>query len=383
MSKVKMYYDVAFRLLIKQAALYSHAANFLVTIPGDVEKLETFGSLTEIADKYDESTPTYKLAQKFFETLENENVYDEPIAVGTYVDEDQPDPMAEVADAPVIKSIETTDTTATISLEAAEVPTVSGLVHFLTNYFKAGWRFVTAPEADQATLEGVMDFLYENQDGILLIPAADTATADSLKQYAAKYTDTTEKMLPVVVIADKAEQPVLAGAAAIATTTVPLNWRHIGNLPEITNNDWTDPEIQQLDNDNAIPVVNKAGDYMFLHGRGLDGHYIDNIFGIQYIYDYMITGLQKFLDQPAQRFFKFNDAGLSLLKAQAQTLGANLAQMGFFAEGDDGKALFKVTVPTRNQTAQADVEKRNTRMTVDCTLANLIDTVEGQLNFTI
>ncbi|GAX05460.1 hypothetical protein IWT25_00766 [Secundilactobacillus pentosiphilus] len=382
MSKVKLFYDVNFQTLIKQASASSKAANFLIALPGDAESLTSYGSLDEVAEKYDESTATYKLAAEFFNTLAKDSVYDEPLAVGIYVDQDQPDPMGVVNDAPVVNSITTTDTTATVDLSAATVPNVNGLVHMLTNYFKAGWRFVTAPEATTEQLEATMDFLYENQDGILLTQVSTTDDADALKQYATKFVD-ENKMLPVIVLADKEDQPNIGGAAAEATGTVPLNWRHIGNLPDITPNDWTMPEVQQFDNDNAIPVVNKAGDFMFLHGRALDGHYIDNVFGIQYVYDFMQSGLQKWLDLPAQRFFKFNDAGLSLLKAQAQSLLDQLGTMGFFAEGDDGKPLASVTVPTRAQVSTASIEARRTRMQVNVTLANLIDTIDGQINFTI
>lgn len=381
MSKVKLFYDVNFQTLIKQASASSKAANFLIALPGDAESLTSYGSLDEVAEKYDESTATYKLAAEFFNTLAKDSVYDELLAVGTYVDKDQPDPMGVVNDAPVVNSVATTDTTATVDLSAATVPTVNGLVHMLTNYFKAGWRFVTAPEATTEELEGVADFLYENQEGILITQVANTDDADALKQYAGKYTD-PNKMLPVIVLADKDGQPNVGGAAAEATSTVPLNWRHI-NLQDIQPNDWTMPEVQQLDNDNAIPVVNKGGDNMFLHGRALDGHYIDNVFGIQYTYDFLQTGLQKWLDLPAQRFFKFNDAGLSKLKVQAQALLDQLGTMGFFAEGTDGKPLASVTMPTRAQTSTADVEARRTKMQVNVTLANLIDTIDGQINFTI
>ncbi|WP_203648892.1 hypothetical protein [Secundilactobacillus yichangensis] len=382
MSKVKLFYDVSFRTLIKQAATYDKAANFLIAIPGTAEGITTFGSLDEVAEKYDESTEIYKQAAEFFNQLIQDSVYDQPLAVATYIDQDQPDPMGVVNDAPVVNSVTTTDTTATVDLSAATVPNVNGLVHMLTNYFKAGWRFVMAPEATTEQLEATMDFLYDNQDGILLTQVSTTDDADALKQYATKYTD-TNKMLPVIVLADKEGQPTIGGAVAVATDTVPVNWRHIGGLPGIEPNDWTVPEIEQLDNDNAIPVVNKAGDFMFLHGRGLDGHYIDNIFGIQYVYDFMQAGLQKWLDLPAQRFFKFNDAGLSLLKAQAQSLLDQLGTMGFFAEGADGKPLASVTVPTRAQVSTASVEARRTQMTVNVTLANLIDTIDGQINFTI
>ncbi|WP_333603768.1 hypothetical protein, partial [Lactobacillus acetotolerans] len=299
MSKVKLFYDVNFQTLIKQASASSKAANFLIALPGDAESLTSYGSLDEVAEKYDESTATYKLAAEFFNTLAKDSVYDELLAVGTYVDKDQPDPMGVVNDAPVVNSLTTTDTTATVDLSAATVPTVNGLVHMLTNYFKAGWRFVTAPEATTEELEGVADFLYENQEGILITQVANTDDADALKQYAGKYTD-PNKMLPVIVLADKDGQPNVGGAAAEATSTVPLNWRHI-NLQDIQPNDWTMPEVQQLDNDNAIPVVDKGGDHMFLHGRALDGHYIDNVFGIQYVYDFMQSGMQKWLDLPAQR----------------------------------------------------------------------------------
>ncbi|WP_282801128.1 hypothetical protein [Secundilactobacillus kimchicus] len=383
MSKFKTYNDINFQQLIHQQPVFDHAANFLVAIAGDKESLETYGALADVAEVYDESTRQYKVAEEWFNHLaENENTTDEPISIGTYVDQDQPDPMAEVLDAPVVKSIETTDTTATITAEAAKVPLVNGLVHFLTNYFQEGWRFVFAPEADETTQQAVMDYLYENQQGILLVEVADTATATAYKTYADKYTD-KNKFVPVMVLADKDGQEVAAGAAAVATVTVPVNWRRIGNLSGITDNNWLAPEIAQLDQANADPIVNKSGDFMLLHGRALDGHYMDNVFGTQYVYGYMTAGVQKWLDRPEQRFFKFNDVNLSKLKAEAELLGSQLAAMGFFAEGDDGKAIFKVTVPSRNQTSQSDVEKRRTKMVIDYTLANLIDTVDGQINVTV
>ncbi|WP_333603767.1 hypothetical protein, partial [Lactobacillus acetotolerans] len=77
------------------------------------------------------------------------------------------------------------------------------------------------------------------------------------------------------------------------------------------------------------------------------------------------------------------DAGLSLMKAQAQSLLDQLGTMGFFSEGTDGKPIASVTVPTRAQVSTADVEARRTRMQVNVTLANLIDTIDGQINFTI
>ncbi|KRN02166.1 hypothetical protein FD13_GL000306 [Levilactobacillus senmaizukei DSM 21775 = NBRC 103853] len=384
MSTVKLNYDVSFKQMIQQVVSYSQASSLLLAIPikDGEETYDTFGTLDDVAEKFDESSDAYKLASKYFETLAKEKITDQPISIGQYLDKKQDDPMG-VVSAPVIKSVTATADGATISSEAGSVTQVSGSVHFLTNYFKAGWRYVILPEADTEELESVMDFLYENQDGILVLTASDVASATELEAYAKSDKFDSSRMLPVIGLADKDGQPLGAGAVAQAVATLPIDWQRIGNIPGIKANSWTSPEITQLSNLNFIPVVNKGGDMMLLHGRALDGHYVDNMFGAQYIYDYMIVGLQNWLDLPEQRHFKFNDSNLSKLKAQAQTLLNDLGNMGFFAEGADGKPVASVDIPSRNQVTSKQVEARTTAMTIGYTMANLLDSVDGQINVTI
>lgn len=384
MSKVKLLYDVSFKQIIQQAAKFNKAASLLIGVPiteGE-ETFETFGTIDDVAEKFDESTNAYKLASKFFETLTSENVNDEPIAIAQYLDKDQDDPMGTIS-APKIKSVTATADGATITADAGTVSQVSGPVHMLTNYFKAGWRYVILPEATTDELKSVMDFLYENQDGVLVLNVGDVATATELEAYAKSDKFDSTNMLPVIGLADKDDQLVTAGATAQAVATVPIDWQHIGNIPGVTAGNWTMPEITQLDNLNFIPVVNKGKDMMLLHGRALDGHYIDNIFGAQFIYDYLIVGLQTWLDKPEQRHFKFNDSNLSKLKAQAETLLDELAVMGFFDDGADGKPLTHVDIPGRNQATSKQVADRTTKMTINYTMANLLDNVDGQINVTI
>lgn len=384
MSKVKIISDVVFSQIVKQKSTAVKAAATLIAVPGtdDAETFKTYSDLEEVAADFDEDTAAYKQAEQYFAVMAAGDHIGETVAIGTYSTKDLPDPMVPVSEAkPSDVNASATGDGAVVSSDAPAA-TVTGIVHLLTDYFTKGWRFIIAPGADITTLESVMDFVYENQHGILVVESADVATVTLLNTFAAKYTD-PNKFLPVYVIPVKSDLPVGVSVEAEAATEFPIDWQHIGKLPNIVADDWTMPEITQFDALNASPVVDKAGDLMMLHGRALDGHYMDNVFCAQYVKDYVTAGMQNFLDAPSSKFLKYNNAGIALIKAQLESLMTALGQLGFFGENDAGKPDYTVSVPDRDAIPDKTVEGRKLNVVVNYTMASLIDYIDGQLNLTI
>jgi len=378
----KLISDISINLIIKQMSLGNTLADTIVAVEGtdNTSDFKLYYDPEDVATDLGEDTNVYKKVAAAFA----QDNFMGPIGVLTYPKGDQ----QIIADSPTTtystKSTPTADG-ASVELESnsSTTVTVPGIIAGLADHLWDGWRYLILDKDDDVeTIKDVMHYLYTNQHGILV---ASVTTIDNLKTLHDEAIGMVQKnhMGNTVVIVNKNEEEYHdIDAAVFASQHIPLDWMHVRNLNGFTPNKWNATEYQQILNLNGLTTVNKAGDVVLSNSKALDGSFIDNTFGIQYTRDAIQSGLQRFIN--SHDLLAYDDAGIKLVIANAESIMNNVAKAGILANGLDGKPIFTVTGVDRAHTPNVNVVKRRyTGLSITCQLVGSMETIPLQLAVTL
>lgn len=373
--------DINITMSIKSLPLGDTKADVAIVTRGkDAEhtSMKLYYSADDIATDFGSDTALYAKAEAIF----SQDDFKGPIAIISTKNVDS-------IDTPVATTLNKVTSTATSDGATVSVTTnknvtsISPVVDALNNYLWSGWRYVLLDTDDDIEMiNEVGAYLYENQHGILV---ASVSSIDNLKKINEVLTANllTDHLGNTYVIVNKNEKEhPEAAAAAFASLHIPLDWMHIRNLNGVTANEWTYDEYEQIQLLNGSTTVNKAGDIMLSNSRAVDGTFVDNSFGAQYVYDGVQNGIQKFLN--SQDLLAFDDDGINLLKATTEAVMANIGKVGIFANGLDGKPIYKVTSVGRSNISNQDViARRYNGLHISCSLVNAIEKLSLGIDVTL
>lgn len=378
----KLISDIDINMSIKEALIGADAPDAIIATKGSdtTSSLKSYYTTDEVAEDFGADTDVYKKAEFAF----GQDGFMGPLGVLTYPNADQ---EIEVSTPVTEYNTVSTPTADGANVELKSITTstqtVPGIIAGLQNYLWSGWRYlILDADDDVETIKTVAHYLYDNKHGILV------ASVKSIENLKAIHDEAVAMVKPNhmgntigIINKNEGQYPDIA-AAVFASKRIPLDWMHIRNLDDVTANEWTYSEYQQILSLNGLTTVNKAGDIMLSNSKALDGSYIDNTFGTQYVYDKLQNGLQKFMN--SKDLLTFDDDGINLLAANADGIMQSIAKMGVFAKGDDGKPIMKVDKVSRANTLNADVVKRRYRgLKITCQLVASIETVQLSLSVTL
>lgn len=378
----KLISDIHINLSIKKASLGSTEANTIMAVKGqdDSMSLKLYYAAEDVAADFGADSNASKKAEFAF----SQDNFMGPLGILVYPNADQ-----EIAVENPVTTYSTVSTPtadgANVELKSNTATTqkVPGIIAGLQNYLWSGWRYlILDTDDDVETIKSIAHYLYANQHGILV---SSVKSIDNLK---AIHDEAVAMVKPDhlgntigIVNKNEDEYPDIA-AAIFATNHIPLDWMHIRNLNGVTANEWSYAEYQQIADLNGITTVNKSGDIMLSAPKALDGSYIDNTFGTQYVYDELQKGLQKFMN--SRDLLTFDDDGINLLAANADGVMQSIAKTGVIAKGSDGKPIMKVDKDSRANTSNVDVANRRYRgLRVTCQLVGSIETIDMSLSVTL
>lgn len=351
----KLISDVHIKMSIKQLSLGSTVADILIPVES-ADATETSAKLyydaEDVATDFGADSKVYKKVDAAF----SQDNFRGPIAIVT-----TPAGETEVkttgAEVPGNVTASATDDGAEIATGATSTVKVSGTLKALIDYLWFGARYVILPDDDQTDLiKEVGKYLFDNQHMILVSSVSSIENLQAVYDEAKDWQAANHLGTTIVIVNKNEGEYVDISAAAFATQNIPLDWMHVRNLNGVTANKWSADEYQQIFDLNGLTTVNKAGDIMLSNSKTVEGSYIDNTFGAQYLNDALQSGLQKFLN--AHPLVAFDDNNISLIKQQAKSIMDDVGKVGLLQNGADGKPTYDVQAVNRAQTPNADVVKR-------------------------
>lgn len=226
----------------------------------------------------------------------------------------------------------------------------------------------------------VGDYIYDNQQTILVTAVDKIADLKTIHDAMVAKSVKNKLGNTIVFVNNNPEQMPEVEAVAYATERIPLDWMRIHDLVNVNANEWTESEYTQIMALNGLTMTNKAGDIVVSNSKTVDGSYVDNTFGAQYIKNAIQVKMQHFLND--NNFLPYDNDGIALVKAQLVSVMDEVGAKGLL-ERVDGKPVYTVTTVSRENVNQRDYEKRIYRGTkITCTLATAIEKVNLTLEIT-
>lgn len=226
----------------------------------------------------------------------------------------------------------------------------------------------------------VGNYIYDNQQTILVTAVDKIADLKTIHDAMVAKSVKNKLGNTIVFVNNNPEQMPEVEAVAYATERIPLDWMRIHDLVNVEANEWTESEYTQIMALNGLTMTNKAGDIVVSNSKTVDGSYVDNTFGAQYIKNAIQVKMQHFLND--NNFLPYDNDGIALVKAQLVSVMDEVGAKGLL-ERIDGKPVYTVTTVSRENVNQRDYEKRIYRGTkITCTLATAIEKVNLTLEIT-
>lgn len=226
----------------------------------------------------------------------------------------------------------------------------------------------------------VGNYIYDNQQTILVTSVDRIADLKTIHDAMVAKSVKNKLGNTIVFVNNNSEQMPEVEAVAYATERIPLDWMRIHDLVNVEANDWSESEYTQIMALNGLTMTNKAGDIVVSNSKTVDGSYVDNTFGAQYIKNAIQVKMQHFLND--NNFLPYDNDGIALVKAQLVSVMDEVGAKGLL-ERVDGKPVYTVTTVSRENVNQRDYEKRIYRGTkITCTLATAIEKVNLTLEIT-
>lgn len=369
----KLVSDVHIKMSIQNLPLGKTVADVVIPVAKDgVERtsLKLYYDSEDVATDFGADSSVYAKVDTMF----SQKDFQGPVAIIT-TPVGEVDTQVDGQTSPKNVTVMPTNDGGEVATGAASTVKVPGQLKGIIDYLWAGSRYVVLPDDDDTDLiTAIGKYLYDNQHMILV---ASVKSIDNLKlihDAATAWVAKDHLGNTAVFVNQNEDQYPDAAAAAFASLHIPLDWMHIRDLVGIDPNDWSADEYQEILDLNGLTTVNKSGNVMVSNSKAVDGSYIDNTFGAQYVNDSLQTGLQRFLN--SQDLLSYDDKGIKLLQANAESIMAEIAKTGVIANGIDGKPIYKVTTIDRTNTPNVNVVKRKyTGLSITCQLVGSIETV--------
>ena len=328
-------------------------------------KTNVYGDTDTLAEDYDETTNVYKQASHIWEVSQ----YTAPIEVVGCSDA----VLHNLGDVSVA-----TDGTVT----ASDV-IVPGIITGVKNHLYDGVLYVLLDDVfTSEEVQQLSDFLYDQQRLMLIAQVRTAEELQTLQKHVAAYQTTKSVLTNTAGFVVPEGNFAIDNAAAYAAVNWPVDWQHIGGLPEF------DPDVDLVVDDfetirdlRGLVVVNKAGDNMVLQGKALANNYIDQFVHVNLVGDGIENGLQKKLNHT--NFPNYNDDTIADFEQTILAVTDDFVSKGVLDKLDDGKSAH-VTIPKRANVSQSDVNNRKLKnVSVQVKIADDIDGIELTLNVTL
>lgn len=257
------------------------------------------------------------------------------------------------------------------------------------------------PKGTAANAKAGTVFMQKNRPDIVAVATYDTDIVDSLEEFyarpwhfaliandvpaaqaaAATFIDAKEfKFVALQVNGDEGREAVkgkkrvlvfdhnIAGehldAAAVGhLSSLPVGsvtWK-FHELKGVTPRDITQTELDQIELDNAIAYVYKAGSGQLSEGTLANGEYIDVVHGQDWVKADMENEISHALAQAAKFNSKlpYDSRGIGAIRAAALTTLERGFRNGIIAQNEDGLPDYTINALSRNE---VDPQDRNERI---------------------
>lgn len=243
----------------------------------------------------------------------------------------------------------------------------------LESFYKRAWHFV----------------LLANDLAADQLDVANFFAGKDFKFFAAQVSGNTAREALAnkerVIIFDHNEDGEHLDAAAVgALGSLPvgsITWKFKGDFIGITPRYLTEVELAEIEADNAIAYVVKAGKAQLSEGYDATGEYIDALHGQDFVKVDMENEVQNTLQENPK--VPFDARGISLISAAATTTLQRSFGQGIIAQRADGQPDYTLQALSREQ---VDVQDRAERvykgLSFKFTLAGAIhrvDPIKGEI----
>ncbi|TPR23136.1 hypothetical protein DY120_07465 [Apilactobacillus micheneri] len=353
-SDVKMHL-----LMLKMANTNNQSIAILTGGDDDQAHSYTYNSIDDVT-QFTEDSEVYDMVEKAFDIDYQGNV--------------------EVIVAPNKDVTPSGNLKATPNSDGAKVSnqSINRFVYALQQYAYDGFRLITnASDVTEKDLETVTDFLYQLQKVFLFAQFNKVADLQSLFNYSSlRQVTTSDKQNTVTGMVETHDRKPAVQVIAYGLANAPIDYEHIGNLPEMTeDDDLTSDDIQNIIDAHGTCVYSKAGDQMLLQGKSFGDNYIDEFINTTIVKSTYQYSLQKELNGFKNNHF--DDKTIGLLVERAEKVSSDLMSQGYFDEKP------KVDKTPRAQVNPSLVTKRHYKgITISAPIATSIDTMDVFLNLT-
>lgn len=196
------------------------------------------------------------------------------------------------------------------------------------------------------------------------LKVATLVESKDFKLHAAQVTDNigrealkNKKRTIVFNHAIAGERLDVAAVAALGSLPVgSITWKFKGGFAGVTAQYLVGSELAEIENDNAVAYLYKAGKAQLSDGITANGEYIDALHGKDFVKVDMENEIQYAL-QNADKV-SYDNRGISLIASGAETTLKRSYDLGIVAETEDGLPDYTITALKRDQVDPGDRANR-------------------------
>lgn len=273
-----------------------------------------YTKLTEVAEDYETTTDTYKVANLIF------------------MQEDAPSKIA---------------------ICKGDKDVVTGLA----NYMNYDWRqLIVLSDFDAkvaSAIEATENKMYFTHfDTAVALSTAATAEIIAIKEF--------DRTFAIVYKQPSGDEKVYAEAAVVgATAGLEAGSFTYKNLiiKGVSANTYTDTEIAAISEAGGVTIVEKAGDVVTSDGIVVSGEFADIIDSKDYIIQNIGYKTQKAFN--VNKKVPYTNAGISMLEAATLEALKGAYNNGMIADNEDGSPAYSVNFALRSETTETDRATRH------------------------
>lgn len=335
--------------------------NPLIIVAGDAESFKQYYLLGDLQEDFDESTSVFAKADALFAQVNAPRL----VNVLTYVKSEA-----------TPKDVSAQGGGSGVTVTTSGSPD-SAIVQAVLDHFWDNWNFALLADYNEQDALGLAKLFFDNQEHFLFVQVPDVASLKALEDYATTAkTNSKFSMTKAFVHNVKGEQLDAAVVGFGGNLTVgSLDWAHCYDLVGITADTLTPSEVKAIENAGGTAYITKGSHAVTSNGKAMDGSYIDQTHGIQWIQTQMQSRIQDLITESGK--LPFNNSGIALLKTCATGVLSDAFGQGIIDTDDEtGKGVYTVTALERVDLDPQDIADRAYRgLSWTAKLTGAIDTV--------
>lgn len=353
--------DVYTTISILKAKAAITLGNPLIVVAGDALSFKQYHLLSDLQEDFDESTSVYDKAEALLAQVNAPRL----VNVLTYVKGAEP--------APTDVSAEGNADGGTASAASPD----SAIAQAVLDHFWDNWNFALLADYNEQDALDLAKLFFDNQEHFLFVQVPDVAGLKALEDYTNSVKTNGKFSMTKAFVHDVAGEQLDAAVVGFGgnLTVGSLDWAHCYDLVGITADNLTPSQVKTIEDAGGTAYITKGSHDVTSNGKAMDGSYIDQTHGIQWIQTQMESRIQDLLTESGK--LPFSGSGIALLKTVATGVLEDAFGQGIVDTDDDtGKGVYTVTALERADLDPQDIADRAYRgLSWTAKLAGAIDTV--------